>query len=277
MNYSANSWQMKSLASCPRSMWYLTVCLLCTPGSVCTINTTAEVTTRPQEIWTSYSLRRRPQSPSLARVNTLWRVERISLFVVHMWFLWSCVTSPCTEDTPCCGVGSLSLSTSSSKSIMLLDQPQITAAQLQPLDSPSSSSTVLLIWSTSLTKLSCNEYVNLHISEFLTAINYIIITYFLFRTMPLILYKNSLHQLCDSRRADSHLQPLILTILSCCENLSEELNLGSSKLCQAWELIWGVALVVWLTAQRDTWLTWLMSETETSMPKTFKDGKCPLS
>lgn len=57
---------------------------------------------------------------------------------------------------------------------MLLDQPQITAAQLQPLDSPSSSSTGLLIWSTSLTKLSYNEYVNLHISEFVTAIKYII-------------------------------------------------------------------------------------------------------
>lgn len=47
MNYSPSSWQMKRLASCPRSAWYLTACLLCTPGSVCTINTAVVVTAGP--------------------------------------------------------------------------------------------------------------------------------------------------------------------------------------------------------------------------------------
>lgn len=47
MKYSQSSWQMKRLASCPRSAWYLTACLLCIPGSVCTINTTVVVTAGP--------------------------------------------------------------------------------------------------------------------------------------------------------------------------------------------------------------------------------------
>lgn len=133
MNYSVSSWQMKRLASCPGrcGTWQCRPCLLCTPGSVCTINTAAEVTTGPREIRTGCSLSP-PTSPSLRHVNTPRRVEQISCTLVHMWLLLKFV--PSREDASRCGIDSLSLSPSRAKSITLLDQPQITAAQqLQPV------------------------------------------------------------------------------------------------------------------------------------------------
>lgn len=132
MNYSPSSWQMKRLASCPRSAWYLTACLLCTPGSVCTINTAVVVTAWPPR-------GRNELQPQHHQHPHHW----------HMWthlpgesrYLCTCgrrslshITSFPKEETRSGSIDSLFLSTSSFMSIMLLDQPRITVAQLLPLD-----------------------------------------------------------------------------------------------------------------------------------------------
>lgn len=89
--------RMKRLASCPGwcGTWRCQLCLLCTPENVCTINTTAEVTTGPRGIRTSCSLSR-PTSPPLTHLNTqrelpghVWRCcdVKVANITPEMWRL----------------------------------------------------------------------------------------------------------------------------------------------------------------------------------------------
>lgn len=108
------SWQMKRLASCPGpcGTWQYRPCLLCTPGNMGTINTTAEVTTGPREIRASSSLSRRPRPSNIPIADTCEHgTEGRAAFQKS------------------CSVDSLSPSPSRAKRIILLEQPQISAAQ----------------------------------------------------------------------------------------------------------------------------------------------------
>lgn len=132
MNYSPSSWQMKRLASCPRSAWYLTACLLCTPGSVCTINTAVVVTAWPPRGGNELQPQHH-QHPHHWHTGTHLPGESRYLCTCGRRSL-SHVTSFPKEETRGGSIDSLFLSSSSFRSIMLLDQPRITVAQLLPLD-----------------------------------------------------------------------------------------------------------------------------------------------
>lgn len=114
MNYSVSSWQMKRLVSCPGrcGTWQYRPCLLCTPGNVCTINTTAEVTAGPRQIRASCSLSRRPRPSNISIAGT-----------------WVQGTQGRAALQKSCSVDSLSPSPSLAKHFILLEQPQISAAQ----------------------------------------------------------------------------------------------------------------------------------------------------
>lgn len=124
MNYSASSCQMRRWASCPGlcATWQCRPCLLCTPESVCTINTAAEVTAGPRGTWLSRGLGLRRTHIGTHRRG--WRgCSGTSAHVVSRRWHWGLQMSHPGVDSSVQGGH-----TSSGKYVILLDQTKTRAA-----------------------------------------------------------------------------------------------------------------------------------------------------